>query len=356
MRTFLVAILLASLFLAACGGVEPPEPVHITISGSTAMAPLVHRLAEAYHETRPYVTFDVQPYGNGMGLARIHQGSDLGMVARPLTEAERVDPQTRQRRIWAYEIARDGIALIVNPQNPLRTLTDEQVRRLFSGDITQWVIVGWDGGDVQIVSREEGSGTRIVFESRIMKATPVTRNALIAPTSQAMREYVATHRSAIGYLSMGLVNDRVRVIALEGVTPTAKTVTNGSYRLTRPFLLISSRKPQGEVRSFLQFATSAAGQAIIRERYAPPLHKGSSGTSARVAAEGQRMACRLRHSNVPTWRAGRRTTDDTEETWSGKRRAWSDCRSPLTAHRSTISAVCRPWSIVYSQSCHTSPL
>jgi len=286
MRTTPVALAFASLFLAACGGVEPPEPVHITISGSTAMAPLVKRLADAYHEAHPYVTFDVEPYGSGMGLTRIHQGSDLGMVARPLTEAERVDPQTRQRRIWAYEIARDGIALIVNPQNRLRTLTVEQVQRLFSGDITQWALAGWDGGDVQIVSREEGSGTRMVFESEILGATEVTRNALIAPTSQAMREYVGTHRSAIGYLSMGLVDNKVRVVALESVTPTPETVTNGSYRLIRSFFLVSSTKPQGEVRSFLRFASSAAGLAMIRERYAPPPHRGSAGTSARVVPGG----------------------------------------------------------------------
>ncbi len=246
--------------------------MHLTITGSTTMAPLLQSLSEEYHQTHPHVTFSVGAQGSARGLAMAQQGTaDLGMVARELTPDETFDPATGRRRLWSTAIARDGIAIIVNPQNRLEGLRNEQVRALVTGEILRWADVGWDGPeDVQIVSREDGAATRTVFESLALHGTEPTLNAIVMPTSEAMAQFVAQHQGAIGYLSMGLAGGNVKSLALDGVYPTPATVGDGTYLLTRPLLLVSGKAPQGEVGSFLRWVTGPAGRAIIRERYALP--------------------------------------------------------------------------------------
>lgn len=271
MRSATIWLGLIALLLGGCGGIEPPEPDHLTIIGSTAMAPLVESLASAYHEEHPHVTFSVEAQGSAMGLALARQGTaSLGMVARPVTRPELFNPQSGRQQIWTTKIALDGLAIIVNPQNPLHALTAEQVRGLFTGQATRWVYLGWDGGDVRVVSREEGSGTRQVFEAALLPGAQPTLNAIVTPTSSAMLEYVAAHREAVGYVSMGLVGDDVKPIALDNVLPTAATVASGTYPVVRPFLLVNDAEPPGEVRAFLQFASGPAGRAIISQRFGLP--------------------------------------------------------------------------------------
>jgi len=270
----ITAALLGSLilWLTACGGVEPPQPVHVTITGSTAMAPLLQSLSTEYHQIHPHVPFNVGAQGSALGLARAQQGTaDLGMVARKLTPEETFDPATGQRRLWSTVVAYDGIALIVNRQNRLEGLRSEQLRALVMGEILRWADVGGDGPeDVQIVSREDGAATRTVFESLALHDAEPTLNAIVMPTSEAMAQFVAQHQGAIGYLSMGLVTGQVKTLALDGVYPTPTTVGDGTYPLTRPFLLVSGKAPQGEIGNFLRWVTGPAGQAIIKERYALP--------------------------------------------------------------------------------------
>ncbi len=235
------------------------------------MAPLVESLASAYHEEHPHVTFSVEAQGSTLGLALARQGAaSLGMVARPVAQSELLDPQSGRQQIWTTAIAMDGLAIIVNPQNPLRTLTTDQVRDLFAGHVTRWVYLGWDGGDVRAVSREEGSGTRQVFEAALLQGEQPTLNAIVTPTSSAMLEYVAAHREAVGYVSMGLVGGDVKPIALDGVMPTVATVTDGDYPVVRPLVLVNGADPSAEVRDFLQFTTGPAGRAIIGQHFDLP--------------------------------------------------------------------------------------
>jgi phosphate transport system substrate-binding protein len=175
-----------------------------------------------------------------------------------------VDPDWR-----ATAIGRDGIAVIVHPTNPIQGLGLLQLRDLFSGRAYAWQAVGGRSGqgEVQPVSREEGSGTRAGFEVLVMEDLPVTPLAGVAPSSQAVVEHVAENPQAIGYVSMGLVSPDVKVLKIEGELPTPESAGQGSYPLTRELWLVAPENPSEAVQDFLDFVLSAAGQQIVGRRY-----------------------------------------------------------------------------------------
>ena len=134
-------------------------------------------------------------------------------------------------------IARDGLAIIVNPQNTITNVTSLQLRALYRGETLDWGAVGGSGGEPVVISREDGSGSRTAFEALAMDGERVTLNALVMPTSQAVVDYVASHRNAVGYVSTGVLTDTVRAVPVEDIPPTAATVRSGEYRLGRVLYL-----------------------------------------------------------------------------------------------------------------------
>lgn len=255
------SLILGSLLFSACGAtVEPPKPVYLTAAGSTTMTPLVEELALAFQERQPSVTIEVDGGGSRLGqdLAAAGQ-TDLGLTSW-LADGP---PDGLQATV----IARDGIALIVHPTNPITGLTLLQAHDLFAGRTAYWQELGAPLGPVQAVSREDGSGTRAAFESVVMAGDRVTLTALVMPNSQAVVDYVASDPTAIGYVSMGYVDGSVRPLPIEGLLPTPDNVSRGEYHLTRELILLSKPRAQPEVRGFLEFALSPAGQAIVARRY-----------------------------------------------------------------------------------------
>jgi phosphate transport system substrate-binding protein len=250
------------LLVTACGAtVEPPQPVYVTAAGSTAMTPIVEELATAFQERQPHVTIDVGGGGSSLGqeLAAANQ-IDLGLTSWSPNGPPAGGTQ-------ATVIARDGIALVVHPTNPITGLTLIQAHDLFSGQAIEWDEVGGSPGLVQVVSREDGSGTRDAFEAMVMNDNRVTLTALVMPNSQAVVDYVASDRQAIGYVSMGYLNGQVRVVPVEGLLPTPESVSTGEYHLTREFVILSRRGIPPEAQAFLNFVLSPAGQAIVAQHY-----------------------------------------------------------------------------------------
>ena len=164
------------------------------------------------------------------------------------------------------QIARDGLAIIVNPQNTITNVTSLQLRALYRGETLDWGAVGGSGGDPVVISREDGSGSRMAFESLAMDGDRVTLNALVMPTSQAVVDYVASHRNAVGYVSTGVMTDTVRAVPLEDIPPTTATVRAGEYRLGRVLYLYAPQPATPEIQAFLDFVLSPAGQTIISRR------------------------------------------------------------------------------------------
>ncbi len=249
--------------VAACG--EPvlstPEPVFLQASGSMALAPLVEELAAAFHEREPLVHLEVSGLGTAYGLDALRRGeADLALVSWL--------PADLPADWRATAIARDGIAIVVHPGNPVDGLGLLQLQDLFGGRADEWQAVGVSlSGAVQPVSREEGSGTRAAFEALVMGDRRVTPRAVVAPSDQAVVEYVAAHPGAIGYVGMVWASSGVKVLKVEGERPTPQGVERGSYALTRELWLVTAGPPSEAVQRFFDFALGQAGQQIVGQRY-----------------------------------------------------------------------------------------
>jgi len=233
----------------------------VTVSGASAMSPLLAALAEAFEQASPDVQIRIQTVNSAVGLAQLRQGyAELAAVA--------TEPPAD---LWRAPIALDGLALIVHIDNPLDTLTEAQAQALFGGRLWHWhdlgVTVAED--EITVLSREEGSGDRVVFETLLMKGLPVTPTAGLLFGAQAVVDFVATHPGAIGYVSQGMVSAEVKALRLEDVAPTRETVAQQRYRLIRPFFLVAVTEPKGPARAFVDFILGEQGQAIVARQYAP---------------------------------------------------------------------------------------
>jgi len=149
----------------------------------------------------------------------------------------------------------------------VRGLTLYQVRNIFDGQFTTWDQVGGPAEEIVVISREDGSGTRDVFEEVAMYGRRMTPTALIMPGSEAVLDYASAHESAVGYLSLGYLGPGIDAVTIDGVSPTREAVEGGSYLIARPFLLVSRAEPDVDLAEFMQFARSPAGQAIVRRIY-----------------------------------------------------------------------------------------
>ena len=261
--SLLVALWLGVGLLAACG--EPlatPEPVFLRAAGSTAMARLVSELAEHFSEQSPLVSIEVEGLGTRFGLDELAAGRVEMALASWLPAG--LDAQYR-----VTAIARDGIAIVVHPGNSVDGLGLLQLRDLFSGRVYRWTEVGGKSsqGSVQIVSREAGSGTRSAFETLVMEDREVTPLAVVAPSSDAVIEYVATHPDAIGYVSMGKVSSAVKVLGIEGEVPAPRGAELGTYPISRELWLITSKSSSDPVKAFLRFVQSPAGQQVVGQSF-----------------------------------------------------------------------------------------
>jgi phosphate transport system substrate-binding protein len=257
--------LLLSVFLPlliACAAVPTPRAtVRISLVGADSMQWLARALANAYTLQRPHVTLAVQPTNSEAGLRAASEYSrTIGLVARALKPNEL--NQTR-----AVVVARDGVAVIVNQQNPINAISRSQIPQVFSGEISTWPTGPNAGRGIVVVSREEGSGTRHAFETMAMNNQRVTPTAVIMPNEAAVVDYVARHTEAIGYTSMSALTPEVRALSVDDIPLSPQTVESQQYPLVRTLAFLVPLLPDPELQDFIDFALSSDGQAIIAQRY-----------------------------------------------------------------------------------------
>ena len=242
----------------------------ITLAGSTSVEPFAELLAEHYMAIHPGIEISVQGGGSSAGIrACQNKICAIGMSSRELYPEE--------KGLVEIPIAQDAIALIVNAGNPVRRLTLEQARDVFAGRIRNWQQLGGPDRRITPITREEGSGTRASFEEKVMvaampkgkdgKAEPAAfaPDALVQDSNGSVREIVASDPAAIGYISSGLVDERVAAVALNGATPTEAAIRSGKYPVVRQFLFLTNGEATGTAKEFINYVLSDSGQQALVE-------------------------------------------------------------------------------------------
>jgi phosphate transport system substrate-binding protein len=239
----------------------------ITVAGSTSVEPFAELLAEEYMARHSESHIYVQGGGSTAGIeAAISGAANIGMSSRNLTQAE--------TKLHAVTIAKDAIAIIVHPSSPIDNLPLDKIREVFSGKIVNWKELGGPDHPIDIVTREEGSGTRESFQKFVMGKEDISLGALVQDSNGAVRQVISSDPNAIGYISLGLVNEQVRSLKISRVEPNLTNVYSGKYTLVRPFLFLFNGEPAGEAKSFLEFVLSPSAQKLLlKEGLVPILEK-----------------------------------------------------------------------------------
>ncbi|CAM2078871.1 MULTISPECIES: phosphate ABC transporter substrate-binding protein [Clostridia] len=233
----------------------------ISISGSTSVGPLMEKIQEKYEEENNNVTLEIQQNGSGAGIKDVISGiSEIGMSSRELKDEEKGSVQ-------GTTVAYDGIALLVNPENPVKNISLEDVKKIYTGEITNWKEIGGDDAPIVVVSREEGSGTRDAFQEIVgYESEELLKDATISDGSGAVKTTVAGNKNAIGFASFEYIDNTVSALNINDVEPTADNVKSGDYKLSRPFILVTKEDSLTENgQKLIDFVLSAEGQQIVEE-------------------------------------------------------------------------------------------
>jgi phosphate transport system substrate-binding protein len=248
--------------VTACNAMPTPRlSVRMTLIGDDSMQWLGSTLATVYSQQHPNVTITVQSANADTALSTVSEISGtIGMVSRVVKPSELSGERV-------VVVARDGIAVIVNRENPINAIMTSQIAQVFSGEISTWPTGPNAGKLITVVSREDGSGTRDAFEQMAMKGTRVTRTAVVMPGEAAVVDYVARHPDAIGYCSMSSVTDAVQAMTVNDVPLTPQNVESQKYPFVRTLAFIVPLTPGPTMQDFINFTLSSEGQRIIAQKY-----------------------------------------------------------------------------------------
>ncbi|MDH7512193.1 MAG: phosphate ABC transporter substrate-binding protein [Clostridiales bacterium] len=228
----------------------------LTVAGSTSIQPFADHWAEVYMHEHPGYTVNVQGGGSSAGIQAAKSGAaDIGMSSRELKDDE--------KDLLEIVVARDGLAVIVHPENPVDDLSLVQVQNIFAGNIRSWKYAGGPDREIHVVTREEGSGTRGAFQEMVMGKSRIFPRAIVQDSNGTVREIVANDPASIGYISLGLVNERVKAVRLNGVEPSHEHIEEKKYALVRPFLFVTSGPPKPAAQDFINFVLSREGQELV---------------------------------------------------------------------------------------------
>lgn len=243
----------------------------VTMSGSTTVLPVAQAIADTFSSVEPGITVNVQGGGSSTGIKDADAGNvDIGNASRELKTEE------KEWGLTEHVLAYDGIAVAVHPSNPIADLDKDTVNKIFRGEITNWSEIGGNDAPIIVLGREAGSGTRGAFEEIVglldktedgKEISAMVAEALTFDSNGALKTSITTQENAIGYLSLGYLDETVKAVTIEGIEATVENVKSGTYKISRPLLMLTKGEISKEAQAFLDFALGDEGQKIVAEKY-----------------------------------------------------------------------------------------
>ena len=263
----MLLLMAVSLGTVGCGS-EPvlvPTPTsqvstavveELQVVASDSLTPAIQAAASVYHRDHPEVRITVLPRASSLASLALQQG-DAGVAVVTWLPADLPEDA------WIQPISRDGLAVVVNSQNGLPGATMTQLQELFQGRLEDWATWGGLPGPPQLVSRETASGAFAFFQAWVMRDARVTLNALLAPSTQAVLDFVSDEPLSVGYASTAGLDGRVRAVAVNGVPPSREAIAAGLYPMTRVHFVVTLSEPDGAARGFVQWLLAEPGQSVL---------------------------------------------------------------------------------------------
>ncbi|MEM7305124.1 MAG: phosphate ABC transporter substrate-binding protein [Planctomycetota bacterium] len=271
-RTRIVALLLLAVFAGGCGvgDAAAASGARLVLTGSSTVAPLAAEIGKRFEELNPPARVDVQTGGSSRGIADAKSGAaDIGMASRALKDGE--------EGLTVFPLARDGVALIVHADNPVRELSRDEVTGVFTGRIQRWSELGGPDSEITVVNKAEGRATLEVFLAHFgLDNREVQADVVIGDNEQGVKT-VAGNRSAIGYVSVGTaeldiaLGVPIRLLPAGGVEASTENVANGTFPIARQLSLLTPGEPSGLAREFLTFAQSEEVHDLIAQQGFAPI-------------------------------------------------------------------------------------
>jgi len=257
MKWFLIFAVLFAALLVVSFGLGGRKESALEVIGSTSIEPFAEMLAQEYEKACPGRYVNVQGGGSTAGIqAAINGIADIGMCSRSL--------KAEETGFKDFVIARDGLAVVIHPSNPVSNLTRTQIQKIFAGDILNWKQLGGEDRPIRVITREEGSGTREAFMKLVMGKARVSRKALTQESNGAVKELVRNDPGGIGYMSLGLAHE-LKLMAVDGVAPSTEAVISGQYPLVRPFLFVTRGEPSDRAMALIDYMLSPPAQKLLEQ-------------------------------------------------------------------------------------------
>lgn len=233
--------------------------------GVSAVKDVVDKLGRSFTKKNPSIKVKTKEEKVGEAIKAVGTSKDsylFGMINRPLNDKEK----SAYPDIQSFLFAKDGVAIIVHPDNPIKSITSDQLRDIIKGKIKDWSQLGGKKGVINMIMREKGSNQRVALEKFVMggEKVPVGRIREISSMGDVKTE-VGLDRSAIGYILISAIDKKVKPLELNGVAPTIANVKAGNYPITIPYFLITKGEPQGALKAFMDFIVTSEGQALIEK-------------------------------------------------------------------------------------------
>jgi phosphate transport system substrate-binding protein len=239
---------------------------NIVAKGSTTVLPISQACAEVFMDQNMDIDISVQGGGSGVGIASIVDGTcDIGNASRPIKEKEIVTAEEKGVNVFANIVARDAIAVVLNPVNDIDGLTLEQIKAIYTGEFSNWSQVDGSDQEIVVISRDSASGTFEAFNELALDKEKVRPDALLQASNAAVATSVANTPGAIGYVGLGYVTAKIKAIEVNGIIPSKETVNSDTYPLARPLFMYTNGEPTGAVKEFIDFVMSEEGQKLVEE-------------------------------------------------------------------------------------------